>query len=141
MGLALYWRLYHRQSCSRYIIFSFEFVSDRLINLLYTAAVNNIQSEPLAPNFSEVLGIALPLNSIIFSINAAPSFHFLSLTLSRPGSDQVQSALGIGKHPTAFVPDPSDIQYSTPVIDASGSLFWKTTENYYRLCRQVLFVK
>ena len=115
---------------------------------LYTAAVNDVQTEPLTPDYSGVLGIALPLNSIIaadvppvtsnsrdgaawasnlFSINNAPSFHFLSLALSRPGSDQVQSVLGIGEHPTALVPDPSLIQYSTPVFDGSGALFWKAT--------------
>ena len=126
----------------------FGFVADSLINLLYTAAVNNIQSEPLAPNFSGVLGIALPLNSIIaadvppvtsnsrdgaawasnlFSINTAPSFHFLSLALSRPGSNQVQAVLGIGEHPAALVPDPGLIQYSTPVFDGSVALFWKAT--------------
>ena len=148
MGLSHYWRLYHRQSSNRYIIFSFEVVAEPLINLLYTAAVNDVQSEPLAPNFSGVLGIALPLNSIVtadvppvtsnsrdgatwvpnlFSINNAPSFQFLSLALSRPGSDQVQSALGIGEHPTTLVPDPSLIRYSTPVFDKSGALFWKAT--------------
>ena len=150
MGLSHYWRLYHRQSSSRYIIiFFFKFAAERLIDL-YTAAVKDVQSEPLAPNFSGVLGIALPLNSIIaadvpplavtsnsrdgaawasnlFSIKTAPSFHFLSLALSRPGSDQVQSVVGIGKHPTALVPDPSLIQYSTPVFDQSGALFWKAT--------------
>ena len=146
MGLSHYWRLYYRQSSSRYMISSFKFVAERLIHPFYTAAVNDAQTEPLAPNFSGVLGIALPLNSIIaadvppvtsnspdgaawasnlFSINTAPSFHFLSLALSRPGSDQVQSVLGIGEHPTALVPDPSRIQYSTPVSDGSEALFWK----------------
>lgn len=85
-----------------------EFVGDRLINLLYTAAVYDVQSEPLAPNFTGVLGKGLPLDSLdsiiaadgppaksnsqdgaawasnLFSINSAPSFHFLSLALSRP---------------------------------------------------------
>lgn len=122
---------------------SFQFVLS--INL-YTAAVTDVQTEPLAPDFSGILGIALPLNSVIaadvppltsnsldgsawttnlFSINTAPSFHFLSLALSRPGSDQVQSVLGIGKHPTALVPNPSLIQYSPPVFDGSEALFWK----------------
>lgn len=148
MGLSHYWKLYYPQSSSRYIFSSFEFVAERLISLLYIAAANDVQIEPLTPNFSGVLGIALPLNSIIaadvlpvtsnspggaawasnlFSINTAPSFHFLSLALSRPGSDQVKSILGIGKHPTALVPDPSRIKYSTPVFDGSVALFWKAT--------------
>ena len=150
MGLSHYWKLYYRQSSSRYIFFPFELVAERLINLLYVAAANDVQIEPLTPNFSGVLGIALPLNSLIaadvppapvtsnspdgatwaanlFSMNTAPSFHFLSLALSRPGSDQVQSILGIGEHPTTLVPDPSRIQYSTPVFDGSVALFWKAT--------------
>lgn len=148
MGLGHHRGLYYRQSSTRYLLFSLDFVADHFIYLLCTAAVNDIQSEPLAPNFSGVLGIALPLNSIIagdvlpvsstsrdgaawasnlFSLNTAPSFHFLSLALSRPGSDQVQSVLGIGEHPTALVPDPRLIQYSKPVTDASGALFWKAT--------------
>lgn len=39
----------------------------------------------------------------------------------------MQSALGIGKHPTALVPDPSLVHYSTPVLDGSEALFWKAT--------------
>ena len=65
MGLGHYRKLYHRQSSSRYKYFSSEVVADLLIILLYTAAVNVIQSELLAPNFSEVFGIAQPLYSII----------------------------------------------------------------------------
>ena len=120
----------------------------RLTILVSIAAVNDVQTEPLSPNLSGVLGIALPLNSLIaadippatssspggaswasnlFSINTAPSFHFLSLALSRPGSNQVQSVLGIGEHPTALVPDPSLIQYETPVLDGFEALFWKAT--------------
>jgi hypothetical protein len=105
MGLSHYWRLYHRQSSSRYILcFNyFEFVAERLFDHLYTAAVDDVQTESLAPDFSGVLGIALPPNSIIaadvppvtsnsrdgaawasnlFSINNARSFHFISLALS-----------------------------------------------------------
>jgi len=105
--------------------------------------------EPLSPNFSGILGLALPRNSIIatnippvtssnpdgavwtsnlFSTtpaNTAPSSDFLSLALSRPGSDQVPAVLGIGRHPATLIPDPSLIQYSTPVVDNSGALFWK----------------
>ena len=38
---------------------------------------------------------------------------------------QHQSVLGIGEHPTALVPDPSLIQYSTTV--GSRALFWKAS--------------
>ena len=40
---------------------------------------------------------------------------------------QHQSVLGIGEHPTALVPDPSLIQYSTTVTDGSRALFWKAS--------------
>jgi len=108
-----------------------------------------VQNEPLEPNFSGILGLALPLNSIIaesippvttnepdgaawasnlFSItpvNQAPAARFLSLSLSRPGSDKVPSLLGIGRHPAALVPNPSKVLYSTLVTDRAGILFWK----------------
>lgn len=108
-----------------------------------------MRDEPLAPNFSGVLGLALPLNSIIagsippvttnepdgaawasnlFSItptDQAPATRFLSLSLSRPGSDKVPSLLGIGRHPAALVPNPSKVLYSTLVTDRAGILFWK----------------
>ncbi|KIM37150.1 hypothetical protein M413DRAFT_278594 [Hebeloma cylindrosporum] len=114
-----------------------------------TAAANNVQSEPLGPKFSGILGIALPLNSIIAStippvtnnnpdgaawasnlfsitpIDHAPASRFLSLALSRPGSDRVSSALGIGRHPAELVPDPDLIRYSSLVSERSGTLFWK----------------
>lgn len=113
------------------------------------AAANNVQSEPLDPKFSGILGIALPLNSMIASaippvtnndpdgaawasnlfsitpIDHAPASRFLSLSLSRPGSDRISSALGIGRHPTELVPDPDLIQYSPLVSEQSGTLFWK----------------
>ncbi|KAF9532215.1 aspartic peptidase domain-containing protein [Crepidotus variabilis] len=113
------------------------------------AAANNVQAEPLAPNFSGILGLALPLNSIIakdippvtsndpdgaawasnlFSITPtenAPSARFLSISLSRPGSDQIPALLGIGRHPSSVVPDPSQIKYSSLVGDQNGVLFWK----------------
>ncbi|KAF8990999.1 aspartic peptidase domain-containing protein [Cyathus striatus] len=113
------------------------------------SAVNNVQNEPLTSDFTGILGLALPLNSIIanaikpvtgnapdgaawasnlFSItpfSSAPPARFLSLALSRPGSDRVPSILGIGRHPS-LVPDPSKIPYSTLVSDPAGSFFWKT---------------
>ncbi|KAF8815614.1 acid protease, partial [Phlegmacium glaucopus] len=119
------------------------------------AAVTDVENEPLATNFSGVLGLALPLNSIIsehippipdnnpdndpdgaawasnlFSLtptNVAPSSRFLSLALSRPGSTQIPSVFGIGRHPSSVVSNPSLIRYSTPVGDTLGTLFWKVT--------------
>ncbi|KAJ3512984.1 hypothetical protein NLJ89_g3205 [Agrocybe chaxingu] len=121
------------------------------INTQALAAANDVRDEPLAPNFSGILGLALPLNSIIASsiapvtnnnpdgaawasnlfsitpIDQAPASRFLSLALSRPGSDQVPAVLGIGRHPAALVPDPSKIEYSIPVSDRPGILFWKVS--------------
>ncbi|PFH53321.1 hypothetical protein AMATHDRAFT_137710, partial [Amanita thiersii Skay4041] len=115
------------------------------------AAAAIVTDEALTPNFNGILGLALPLNSIIaanilpvtdndpdgaawasnlFSITpvaSAPSARFLSLSLSRPGSDRVPSFLGIGRHPSNLVQDPSKVRYSTLVGDRSGILFWKVT--------------
>ena len=95
--------------------------------------------------------MALPLNSIIASdippvtnnnpdgaawasnlftltpVSTAPSSRFLSLALSRPGSDTIPAVFGIGQHPPSLVPDPSLILYSTLVGDKPGILFWKVT--------------
>ncbi|RDB20409.1 Pepsin A [Hypsizygus marmoreus] len=113
------------------------------------AAADTIANEPISSGFNGILGLALPLNSIIaehippvtnnapdgaawasnlFSItpiSSAPSARFLSLSLSRPGSDRIPSLLGIGRHPAAIVSDPSAIRYSTLVSERSGTLFWK----------------
>ncbi|KAI0671291.1 aspartic peptidase domain-containing protein, partial [Trametes maxima] len=112
-------------------------------------AASNVNDEPLNANFNGVLGLALPLNSVVaqkippttsdapdgaslsanlFGITprtAAPPARFLSLALERPGSDKVASALGIGRHPASVVPDPSKIQYAAVVPEAAGSLFWQ----------------
>ncbi|KAJ7432218.1 aspartic peptidase domain-containing protein [Mycena galericulata] len=87
------------------------------------AAADVVTSEPLSSEFSGVLGLALPANSIIaeeippqlgdtpdgavwesnlFSVtpvSSAPSARFLSIALERPGSSTVPSVLGIGRHP------------------------------------------
>jgi len=113
------------------------------------AAANDVENEELATNFNGILGLALPLNSIIasdippvtnntpdgaawasnlFSItpaSTAPSSRFLSLALSRPGSDTIPAVFGIGRHPSSLVPDPSLVLYSTVVSDKPGTLFWK----------------
>ena len=115
----------------------------------YVAAATTVTSEPLSYNFNGILGLALPLFSIIsrlippvtnnnpdgasFSSNLfgitpysqAPSAHFFSLVLQRPGSDRLPSLLGIGRHPSTIVPDPSKVAYSTIVSDHEGTLLWK----------------
>ncbi|KAG2123082.1 aspartic peptidase domain-containing protein [Suillus clintonianus] len=114
------------------------------------AAATSISNEPLSLDFDGILGLALPLNSVIeqavppatdnnpdgasFSSNlfsmtpasTAPSQPFFSLTFARPGSDEIPSLLGIGMHPSSVVPDPSKINYSTLVSQGVGTLFWKT---------------
>ena len=123
----------------------------RCLTLLCLAAADDVENENLAPNFSGILGLAPPLISIIASdippvtnnnpdgaawasnlfsltpISTAPSSRFLSLALSRPGSDTIPAVLGIGQHPSSLVPDPSLILYSTLVSDKPGILFWKVT--------------
>lgn len=114
------------------------------------AAANTVSNEPLSIDFDGVLGLALPLYSIIeqaippatnnspdgasfssnlFSMTPAstvPSLPFFSLSFARPGSNEIPSLLGIGMHPSSVVPDPSKINYSTLVSESAGTLFWKT---------------
>ncbi|KAF8836327.1 acid protease [Paxillus ammoniavirescens] len=110
------------------------------------AAAATVDNEPLSYNFDGILGLALPFNSKIqhdvpasssnapdgatfssniLSLTNAPSQAFFSLTLARPGSSQLPSLLGIGRHPSKIVPDPAKIQYSS-LISPSGALFWQT---------------
>ncbi|KAI0775640.1 aspartic peptidase domain-containing protein [Trametes elegans] len=112
-------------------------------------AASTVNDEPLSSNFAGVLGLALPLNSVIaqkippttsdapdgaaisanlFGItptSTAPTARFFSLALERPGSSKVPSTLGIGRHPSDLVPDPSKIQYSSVVAQPTGSLYWQ----------------
>ncbi|KAI0049389.1 acid protease [Auriscalpium vulgare] len=113
------------------------------------AGATSVDSEPLESAFSGILGLALPLNSIIaekihpvdgnapdgaaFASNlfgltptsTAPAARFLSLSLSRPGTDEIPALLGIGRHPAALVPDPSKIKYSQLISGSDGVLFWQ----------------
>ncbi|KAN0123682.1 Aspartic peptidase domain containing protein [Lactarius tabidus] len=113
------------------------------------AAATSVDSEPLGYEFDGILGLALSLNSIIsqhiaptdgngrdgapFSSNlfgiipvdSALASRFLSHSLSRPRPNAVPSLLGIGRHPSGLVPDPSKIRYSTLVSDHDGILFWE----------------
>jgi len=120
------------------------------INFQALAAATTVNSESLSYDYDGILGLAPPLNSVIsqlippvtsnnpdgasFSSNLfgitprsqAPAAHYFSLVLQRPGSDRLPSLLGIGRHPSEIVSDPSQIQYSIVVSDAAGTLFWKT---------------
>ncbi|KAJ6557910.1 aspartic peptidase domain-containing protein [Mycena capillaripes] len=116
------------------------------------AAADVVDGEPLESQFSGVLGLALPTDSIIAGliqpglgdapdgavwtsnlfgitpISSAPSARFFSIALERPGSAAVPSILGIGRHPAALVPDPSRITYSILYEPSSmGPRFWKTS--------------
>ncbi|KAI0630025.1 aspartic peptidase domain-containing protein [Trametes polyzona] len=112
-------------------------------------AATSVNAEPLSSRFAGVLGLALPLNSVIAQrippttsdapdgaaltsnlfgitpVSTAPGARFLSIALERPGSDKVSSTLGIGRHPTDVVPDPSKVQYSTIISEAPGALWWQ----------------
>ena len=145
-------RLADTPSITKHLVSSslFFFLRHRCL-IYHLAAADVVQNEDLAPNFNGILGLALPLNSIIASdippvtnnnpdgaawasnlfsltpVSTAPSSRFLSLALSRPGSDKIPAVLGIGQHPPSLVPDPSLILYSTLVGDKPGILFWKIT--------------
>jgi hypothetical protein len=114
------------------------------------AAATDVQDEPLSSGFSGILGLALPLDSVIaglippttsdapdgatlgsnlFSVTPAetvPAARFFSVSLDRPGSDKIPATLGIGRHPSALVPDPSLIRYGRVHKAAAGSVFWST---------------
>ena len=116
-----------------------------------SAAADDVQAEPLSSEFQGVLGLALPLNSVIANVippvtgnspdgaafasnlfgitpsSSAPSARFMSLSLSRPGSDRIPSLLSIGRHPSEIVSDPSKIHYATLITEGTGILFWKAT--------------
>ena len=111
------------------------------------AAANEVDNEPLDA-FSGILGLALPLNSVIastihtgdpigadgatwasnlFGMDGAPASRFISFLLERPGSPKIPSLLGIGRHPVDQVPDPSKVHYSNIVTEGNGATFWKVS--------------
>lgn len=122
-----------------------------VIDARSSAAATSVQNEPLSYGFNGILGLALPLNSIIeatipgsennspdgasvssnlFSIapsSDAPSQAFFSLSLARPGSNQIPSLLGIGRHPSSIISDPTKIRYSQIIGDSQGAYYWKTS--------------
>lgn len=118
------------------------------------AAASVVDDEPLSSEFSGILGLALPQNSVIatdippvtgnqpdgavFASNlftmtptsGAPSARFLSLTLSRPEANGggIPSLLGIGKHPpSSVIPNPSLVEYHALTSpSALGPYYWQT---------------
>ncbi|KAG7093672.1 hypothetical protein E1B28_007331 [Marasmius oreades] len=125
------------------------------------AAATDVQDEPLSGSFNGVFGLALPGNSIIYNLipggtavngrdgalitsnlfsispsSSAPAARFISLTLSRPGSDTIPSLMGIGRHPPkSAIPsigDGTQVAYSAPIASTNdkgpiGTIFWKTS--------------
>ncbi len=90
----------------------------------FGAARTRIQRHPWSRTTSQFYH---PFASNLFGItpvDEAPVSRFLSLSLSRPGSSDPPSLLGIGRHPPDLVPDPSKINYSTVVSAHQGTLFW-----------------
>ncbi|KAF8721826.1 hypothetical protein AX14_010160 [Amanita brunnescens Koide BX004] len=140
-------RLHHQQPSPWCVP---RFIFHRPVHPL-AAAASSIDDEPISSSFQGILGLALPLNSVIASIippvtgntpdgaawasnlfsltpvSSAPAAHFLSLSLERPGSDRVPSLLGIGLHPSSLVSDPSAINYFPLVSDRVGIIYWKVT--------------
>ncbi|KAF8548531.1 acid protease [Imleria badia] len=126
-------------------------LGDYIVSNQALAAAASVNNEPLPHDFDGILGLALPSNSLIqqsipastsdapdgaaISSNLlplalatnAPSQPFFSLTLAYPRSTQMPSILGIGCHPPATVPNPSQIRYSSLVTESIGTLLWKTT--------------
>ncbi|KAH8120626.1 acid protease [Phellopilus nigrolimitatus] len=119
------------------------------------AAASTVVNETLGPQFSGILGLALPKDSVIakdippvtdsvpdgatvtsnlFGItpaSEAPAQFFYSLLLGRPGSSRIPSVLGIGRHPSsALLPEgptiePADVAYSSLLSESDGIHFWK----------------
>ncbi|KAL5495684.1 hypothetical protein ACEPAI_1147 [Sanghuangporus weigelae] len=119
------------------------------------AAASNVVNESLSESFSGILGLALPLNSVIGKTippgtnsvpdgatvmsnlfgtqpaDQAPAQFFYSVLLSRPNIDRIPSVLGIGRHPSndllsdGLTIEPERIEYSDVIPENNGVLFWK----------------
>lgn len=104
--------------------------------IIRVAGATSVVNETLQPNYSGIMGLALPINSVIsqtitattsnspsgatflrnlFSASPAPSQSLISILLERPGTSRGPSLLGIGRHPsndylsTFFTSSSSDI--------------------------------
>ena len=58
-------------------------------------------------------------------MDGAPASRFISFLLERPGSTTIPSLLGIGRHPSDYVPDPSKVHYSNIISEGGGAKFWE----------------
>lgn len=132
-------------SASHFVLFFFH----SFIGFISPAAATTVVNQTLSQTFSGILGLALPRNSVILDripggttsdpdgapftsnlfgiepIANRPPQHFYSIALGRPGSTQTPSVLGVGRHPSDIVDDPSRISYSSLIPEPIGTLFWK----------------
>lgn len=111
-------------------------------------AANDVGNEDLSGGqFSGVLGLALPANSVILSqlggstsgapdgapfldnlfgsgVNA-PQGRYFSLSLERLGDSRTKSSLGIGAFDDSLCPAPCVPSYSSVVTSSMGPLYWR----------------
>lgn len=133
-----------RLSVSRSQLKIVQLLTDPLV-----APADAVENEPLGPQFAGILGLSLPLNSIIaanlppkinnepdgavlasnlFSITPtsnAPLQRFFSISLSRPDSSLPKALLGIGRHPPEYLTDPRVMRYLPLISERRGTHFWK----------------
>lgn len=111
-------------------------------------AANDVGNEDLSGGqFSGVLGLALPANSVILnelggstsgnpdgapfldnlfgSGENAPQGRYFSLSLERIGDSRTKSSLGIGMFDTSLCPEPCMPNYSSVVTSSLGPLYWR----------------
>jgi hypothetical protein len=111
-------------------------------------AANDVGNEDLSGGqFSGVLGLALPANSVILNqlggstsgapdgapfldnlfgsgVNA-PQGRYFSLSLERVGDTRTKSSLGIGTFDNSLCPAPCIPNYSSIVTSSAGPLYWR----------------
>ncbi|KAI9452911.1 aspartic peptidase domain-containing protein, partial [Russula earlei] len=88
------------------------------------ASATSVDSEPLEREFNGILGLALPQNSLIAQLippvtgdgpdGATFSSNLFGITPVN-STPSAPSLLGIGRHPSQLVPDPSQVKYSAVV--------------------------
>jgi hypothetical protein len=88
---------------------------------------NSVISRQIPPATGNTPDGAIFASNLFSMGNGAPAARFISLSLERPGSSKVPSMLGIGRHPSSVVSDPSKIEYSRLFGDGTPPSFWKTT--------------
>ncbi|KAJ9123052.1 hypothetical protein QFC22_001241 [Naganishia vaughanmartiniae] len=111
-------------------------------------AANDVGNEDLSGGqFSGILGLALPANSVILnqlggstsgnpdgapfldnlfgSGENAPQGRYFSLSLERIGDTRTKSTLGIGMFDKTLCPDPCIPNYSSVVTSSQGPLYWR----------------